>query len=173
MSQIALCRADVSQCTLRLLGRGDYKVPELRILLKRDHANYEQIAGGIRKNLDELESVKTEEIREPQQPGTLVAEWTQITEFAIKHADKIAEVAKAVIEMATAVILLRGAQKGESKSDKPVVLKSGDAELALPASEQKKKQFLAEITGKKRAKSKARKEAKNAGEKQPKKRGRD
>ena len=62
------------------------------------------IAGGIRKKPRRAESVTTEEIRQPQQAGTLAGEWTQITEFAIKHVDKIAEVAKAVIEMATAVI---------------------------------------------------------------------
>jgi hypothetical protein len=103
---------------------------ELRIVLNSNHPNYERIAAGIRKNLNSLDSVTVKEVTVPQKPGTLTAEWTQVTEFVLQHSDQLIDLAKAVIEMGTAVILVRAA-KGKD-SEKPVVIKSGGDELALP-----------------------------------------
>jgi hypothetical protein len=118
---------------------------ELRIVLNSNHPNYERIANGIRRNLDALDSVTVKEVTVPQKPGTLTAEWTQVTEFVLQHSGQLIDLTKAVIEMGTAVILMRAA-KGKD-SEKPVVIKSGGDELALPASDQKKKKFLTSIKG--------------------------
>ena len=112
---------------------------ELRIVLNRNHPDYERIAGGIRKNLNELESVTVKEVTEAQKPGTLTAEWTQVTEFILQHAAELTVLARAVIEMATAVVRMRAAKNQGKDSEKPVVIKSSGGELALPASDQKRR----------------------------------
>ena len=120
---------------------------ELRITFNRKHPDYERIVGGIRSNLAELDSITVKEVTEVQEPGTLTAEWSQITEFVLQHAEQLADVARAVIEMTTAVILLRSSRKHAKDTDKPVVITSGETALALPASTEKNKVFIASIEG--------------------------
>jgi hypothetical protein len=97
---------------------------ELLIVLNRNHPAYERIAAGIRKNLNELESVTVKEVTEAQKPGTLTVEWTQVTEFVLQHAEQLADLAKAVIE--TAVVLMRAAKNKGKNSEKPVVNNNTD-----------------------------------------------
>ena len=122
-------------------------MPELRIVLNRKHPDYEKIVSGIRANLTQLDSITVTEVSQTQEAGTLTAEWAQVTEFVIQHAGDLADIAKALVEMATAVILLRSAKKQAKDTEKPVVMKSEDGELALPASVEKKKAFAATVRG--------------------------
>jgi hypothetical protein len=62
------------------------------------------------------------------------------------------DIARAVIEMATAIILSRSATKSSAK-EKPVIIVAGNIELALPASEEKRKQFIAKLSGKNSSRS--------------------
>jgi len=137
------------RCTMNGASRDRRcEVSEIRVLLNREHPSYERIAGAIRKNLQDLETAEVKELTEPQEPGTLAVDWPLVTGFVIQHGGDVLNLATAVLEMVTAIILVRGAAKPSTpKNEKPVIIMGAAQELVLPASSQKKKEFLAHVAG--------------------------
>lgn len=111
----------------------------VELLLNVEVEGHEQIQRDLKHELDALETLQYSQVKIPA-PANVLSFEQEVVKFVFAHGEQVVELTKALIELVTAVIVMRGI-KTEKKNPPVIVVVDGRA-LPLPSPPRREADFV-------------------------------